>query len=304
MVDWYNIGFGVIGVLIILLLPPYLDGIARRVKARIQYRMGPPLMQTWYDLRKLFGLPSVIPTKSTMFRWAPYLALASALTAALMLPYGGYVPLNYSDNLIVFFYVVILVSIFMMLAGFSVQNAYSHMGSIREMTLLLTVEPLLAVVYGVFAYNAGSLNIMDIAMNLKITPSLVIAYIILFYAIYVESGFLPFDIAEAEQEVIGGPLAEYSGRLLGVFYYSIYIKRFALLWLYTSLVVMPFIDKLTPVTSTISLILQLLIIIGLYPVIAAVEATNARLRADHIVKINIKIFFISLAVLAMALAGW
>ncbi|MCE4606748.1 MAG: respiratory chain complex I subunit 1 family protein [Desulfurococcales archaeon] len=304
MIDLYDILFGVIGALIVFIVPPYLDGISRRVKARIQYRIGPPLSQTWYDLRKLFGLPSVLPTDSGLFKWAPYLALASALTAAFMLPFGGYALFNYSNNLIVFFYVVVMVSVFLMLAGFSVQNAFSHIGSTREMTLLLTVEPLLAVVYGVFAYNSGSLNILGIAMNLKPTVSLVLAYIVLFYALYMESGFVPFDVAEAEQEVIGGPLAEYSGRLLGVFYYAIYIKRFTLLWLFSTFIVLPFCKPLTPEKAAIALPLQLLIVFGLYPVIASLEATNARLRIDHIVKTNVKVFFISLAILAMAFVGW
>jgi len=304
-VDYVNWAFKIAGILIFLLLPPYLDGIARRVKARLQYRRGPPLMQTWYDLRKLFSIPSVIPTRSAMFRLAPYLALASAIAAALLLPYGGYVPLDYGYNLIVFFYVVVMVSVFLMLGGFSVQSAFSHLGSAREMTLLLTVEPILAVVYGVLAYNAGSLNIATIFSNLHATPSLLLAILILAYALYVESGFVPFDVAEAEQEVIGGPLSEYSGRLLGVFYYAIYIKRFALLWFFVSLISYPLVWPVKGVVGSAGLLLlQLLLTIAFYPVIAALEATNARLRIDHIVKTNVKVFFIGLGILAMAFMGW
>ncbi|WP_457752315.1 respiratory chain complex I subunit 1 family protein [Thermococcus sp.] len=297
--------FKVAGVILFLLLPPYLDGIARRVKARLQYRRGPPLSQTWYDLRKLFGIPSVIPTRSAMFRAAPYLALASAIMAALLLPYGGYVPVDYGYNLIVFFYVIIMVSIFIMLGGFSVQSAFSHLGSAREMQLLLTVEPILAVVYGVLAYNAGSLNIATIVSNLHLTPSLILAIIILAYALYVESGFVPFDVAEAEQEVIGGPLSEYSGRLLGVFYYAIYIKRFALLWFFVSLISYPVVGSVKDIVGSAGLfVVQVLLTIAFYPIIAAIEATNARLRIDHIVKTNVKIFFIGLGILAMTFMGW
>ncbi len=293
------------GIVVMVLLPPYLDGIARRVKARIQYRRGPPLSQTWYDLRKLFAIPTVIPTKSEMFKAAPYLALASALAAALLLPYGGYVPVNFGYNIIVFFYVVAMVSIFIMLGGYSVQNAFSHLGSAREMTLLLTVEPILAVIYGVLAYNAGSLNLYHIMTHLHLSASLVFAYIILGYALYVESGFVPFDVAEAEQELIGGPLAEYSGRLLGVFYYSIYIKRFALLWFFVSLVTYPVVGVVHGILRSVGLFaLQILLTLALYTIIAALEATNARLRIDHIVRTNVKIFFIGLGILAMAFMGW
>ncbi|WP_297536410.1 respiratory chain complex I subunit 1 family protein [Thermococcus sp.] len=305
MNEYVGWAFKIAGVILFLLLPPYLDGIARRVKARLQYRRGPPLSQTWYDLKKLFAIPSVIPTKSAVFRIAPYLALASAITAALLLPYGGYVPINYGYNLIVFFYVIVMVSVFIMLGGFSVQSAFSHLGSAREMQLLLTVEPILAVVYGVLAYNAGSLNIATIFNNLHLTPSLILAIIILAYALYVESGFVPFDIAEAEQEVIGGPLSEYSGRLLGVFYYAIYIKRFALLWFFVSLITYPVMRPINDVITSVGLfIVQILLTIAFYPIIAALEATNARLRIDHVVKVNVKIFFIGLGILAMAFMGW
>jgi len=300
-----KIGFSFVGILIMLLLPPYLEGMARRVRARIQYRRGPPLMQTWYDLQKLFKLPSVRPTKSIMFTWAPYLALASALSAALLLPYGNVIPVNFGFNLVVFFYVILMVSVFLILAGLSVQNAFSHLGSAREMQIVLTVEPLIAILYGVLAYNAGSLNIAKIFANLHPTASLVMTYALLAYALYVESGFLPFDIAEAEQEVIGGPLTEYSGRLLGVFYYAIYIKRFALLWFFVSLLVLPWAG---PITTTLKateiLALQFFLTIAFYPVIAALEATNARLRIDHVVKMNTRAFYAGLIILAIAFAGW
>jgi len=300
-----KLAFSLAGVLITFLLPPYLDGIARRVKARLQYRRGPPLSQTWYDLQKLFGLPSVKPTKSALFTWAPFLALASAVTAALLLPYGNVVPINIGFNLVVFFYVILMVSVFLMLAGLTVQNAFSHLGSAREMQIILTVEPLIAVLYGVLAYNAGSLNIADIIANLHLTPSLVMTYVLLAYALYVESGFVPFDIAEAEQEVIGGPLSEYSGRLLGVFYYAIYIKRFALLWFFISLLVLPWIG---PINTTLKaaevLAVQFLLTIAFYPVIASLEATNARLRIDHVVKMNTRAFFAGIIILAIAFMGW
>ena len=301
----FKLGFIVLGIILFLVLPPYLDGIARRVRARLQYRRGPPLTQTWYDLKKLFKLPSIKPTKKPIFSWAPYLALASIISAALLLPYGGVVPIDFGYNLIVFFYVVLLVSIFLMLAGFSVQNAFSHIGSAREMKIILTVEPLLAILYGVFAYNSGSLSIAHILSNTHPTASLAMTYILLGYALYVESGFVPFDIPEAEQEVIGGPLSEYSGRLLGIFYYAIYIKRFVLLWFFISLLTLPWIGPInTPQKAALVIVLQFLLTLVFYFVIAALEASNARLRIDHVIKTNTIMFYAGLIILGIAFVGW
>ncbi|WP_461864955.1 respiratory chain complex I subunit 1 family protein [Thermococcus sp.] len=303
--DVVKLGFSLAGIIILLFLPPYLDGIARRVKARLQYRRGPPLSQTWYDLQKLFSLPSVRSTRSALFTWAPYLALASSITAALLLPYGNIVPINIGFNLIVFFYVILMVSVLLMLAGLTVQSAFSHLGSAREMQIILTVEPLIAILYGVMAYNAGSLNIARIIAHLHLTPSLVLTYGVLAYALYVESGFVPFDIAEAEQEVIGGPLSEYSGRLLGVFYYAIHIKRFALLWFFISVLVLPWLGTIaTSIKAVEVLALQFLLTLAAYPIIAALEATNARLRVDQVVKMNTRMFFAGVIILAMAFMGW
>ncbi|WP_258084985.1 respiratory chain complex I subunit 1 family protein [Thermococcus thermotolerans] len=290
--------------LVLLVLPPLLDGIGRRVKARIQYRRGPPLLQTFYDLEKLFRLPSVVPTENPMFRLAPYLAFAAALAGGLMLPFGSEPVLEFGKGLIVFFYVVAMVSVVTVLAAFSVQNAFSHIGGHREVMMVLSIEPLLAVVLGVLAFKAGTLNIAELASGVSPSPSVLLAYILLAYAAYAEGGFVPFDIAEAETEVIGGPFTEYSGRLLGVFRYALLIKRVVLLWLLATLIAVP-AARAAGISGGMALVLvQVAVLSILYIAAVAVEAANARLRIDQAVSLNKKVFAVAVGVLFIALVGW
>ena len=290
--------------IVLFLLPPFLDGVGRKIRARIQYRRGPPIMQTFYDLEKLFKMPSVLPTESIIFRVSPYMALAFAVTGGLMLPFGREPVLAFGKSLIVFFYVMAMVSVVMILAAFSVQNAFSHIGGHREVMIILSIEPVLAVVFGVLALKLGTLNISEMPFSANLSPFVALSYILLAYAVYVEGGFVPFDIAEAETEVIGGPLTEYSGRLLGIFRYALLVKRVVLLWLLASMIVIPVMRSFGVVDSGLLFIAQLVVTFLLYSLAVTIESVNARMRIDQAVSLNKKVFLMSLVVLAIALVGW
>ncbi|NJE84529.1 hydrogenase [Thermococcus sp. CX2] len=290
-----------ISLVFILLLPPFFDGLVRKIKARLQYSAGPPLLQTFYDLEKLVRLPSRVPTDNKLFVIAPYLALAAAISAALFLPYGSVAPLSFGGDVIVVLYVVAMVSVSVMLGAFSVKNSFSHIGGHREMIILLSTEPILAVSLGIFALNSGTLTVSEAPLALSLSFSTVLAYILLAYSVYVECGFLPFDVAEAEIELGGGVFVEYSGRLLGVFLYALLIKRFALIWLLSSFIVLPLVGS---ISWPIRLLLQLGIATAIYALFATVEGTSSRLRIDQIMRINMKVFITSLVVLALSFVGW
>ena len=297
----------IVGIVLVVFLPPFLDGVARKVKARVQYRVGPPILQTFYDLQKLFGLPSLRPTENRWFRVAPYLALASVFSAAFLLPYGKWVPVRFSGDIIVFLYVLAMVSIAIMIGAFSTQNAHSNIGGHREMMMLLSVEPVLGIALGIFAFKAGTLSLSEIPLKVPASFSTVLAYLLLIYAAYAEGGFVPFDVAEAETEIAGGVLVEYSGRLLGVLEYAMLAKRLVLLWLLSTFLTIPILRgiQLTGIAGgVVVLVVQLILVLVAYPIIAALEATNARYRIDQAVALNTRIFLLSLVVLAVAAVGW
>ncbi len=303
-----KIVFALITVMIIFLLPPLLDGISRKVKAKIQYRVGASIFQTYYDLQSLLNMEPILPTERLAFRIAPYIAFASALAAALLLPFGSFVPVAFTGDFFVFLYVLAMFSVAMMIAGFSVNNSYTNAGANREMMLILSIEPVLGVAIGVFALNAHSLSIGGIPLNITFTPSLILAYVLLAYAVYVEGGFIPFDIAEAETEILEGPLCEYSGRLLGMFKWAMLIKRLALLWLFVSFLVLPIMKNIIDITTftggLATLAVQLIVLFIIYSIIAIIEASNARLRIDQAIRQNTRVFLAGLVVLLIAALGW
>lgn len=285
-------------VLIIPFVTPILDGIARKVRAKIQDRIGPPILQTWYDFLSLFGMESVNPTDSVVFKVAPYVAFGSAMAMLFLLPYGDSSPFGFGGDLIAFIYFFTLFSVAVVLSGMSVNSSYTMAGANRELTLSLVFKPLFAIVIGLFALNSGSLSIEGIAKYLHLTPSIIGAYALLFYVVYVEAGFIPYDIAEAETEILGGVLSEYSGRALAVFLWAFQVKRFAMLWLLSSLLVLPFVE------GAGALILQILIVVTLFVLMVVYESINARHRIDQAARKGVKAIAVGLILMALAFAGW
>ena len=301
-----RITFSFIAVCLILFLPPLLDGIGRKVKARIQLRQGPSILQTYYDLMTFLSMEPVYPTERLAFRLAPYIAFASAVSAALVLPYGRVIPVSFTGDIFVFLYVLAMVSIAYMIGGFSLNNTYTNTGANREMMMILSIEPILGIAIGVFALNAHTLRIGAMPFALTFTVSVLLAYGLLTYSVYVEGGFIPFDVAEAEQEILEGTFSEYSGYLLGIFKWALMIKRFALLWLLSSFILIPLVRNVPSgiLGGVEILVAQLMVLFLLYAGIAVIESMNARLRIDHVIRRNTGVFLCSLAVLLLAVLGW
>ncbi len=303
----------VISILLVLtvnlFMPLILDGISRNIRAILQFREGPKtILQTLYDISSLLDMDSNSPTNRLGFILAPYLAFASIIIASLILPYGSFTIVSFSGDIFVFLYTIAMVSISMIITGFIVNNPYANIGANREAMLILTIEPVLGIGIASLALKTYSLSITGIISGLTPTISLILVYVVLAYAVYVECGFVPFDIAEAETEILEGPLVEYSGRLLGLFKWALLIKRFVLIWFFSSLLILPFVGYtpliLSPWKGLLVFLLQLLTSILVYCTYIMVEAFNARLRIDQIFKLNIKIFLLGLIAFIITAMGW
>ncbi|AEH24789.1 respiratory chain complex I subunit 1 family protein [Pyrococcus yayanosii] len=299
--------FGISSLLIILALPPLLDGISRKIKATIQERQGPPILQTYYDLASLLSMEPTLPTDRLGFILAPYVALAAVISAGMLLPYGNFTPIAFSGDIFVFVYVLGIFSVSLMMAGFLVNNTYANAGANREMMLILGVEPILGIAVGIMALKEGTLSISGLAFNL--TPNLAMLLILAFlgYWSYVECAFIPFDIAEAETEILEGPLVEYSGRLLGLFKWALLAKRVVLTWFFASMLSIPilknYVDVSTLIGGVVIFIVQLALLIILYALSAVIEATTARMKVIQALRQNTIIFVIGLILLVLASLG-
>lgn len=221
-----------------------LSGIDRRVVARMQARIGPPLLQPLTDVRKLLAKQNIIPANAIpwLFNAMPVVALASAIAILLYLPFGSFAPLlgEFGDVILVL-YLLIIPSLALVIGGFASGSPYATVGAQREMVSMIAYELPLAVAVIAIAWRlmaAGvsnpfsMLTLMQISVWDVVGPLGILALLILLVMMaWVTPGELskiPFDSPEAETELAGGILVEYSGRNLGLFTLSQSVKTVAM----------------------------------------------------------------------------
>ena len=204
----------VVIVIATLVLAPvvggFLFGVDRKVTARLQNRMGPPVEQPFYDVIKLFSKSRLVANKAQLVY--VYIYLASVVLSLLLLVLG--------QDLLVLVFVLALGSVSLILGGFSVKSPYSQLGSQREILQLLAYEPLLIlVVIGIYiktgSFMAG--NVFAVGQPLLFSLPLLLVALVVVMAIKLRKS--PFDISashHAHQEVVRGILTEYSGPYLGI----------------------------------------------------------------------------------------
>ncbi|ALM74615.1 respiratory chain complex I subunit 1 family protein [Thermococcus barophilus] len=286
-----------LALIIVPIIVPLLDGLSRKLKAAIQHRVGPPITQTWYDFLSWLPVEPIYPTDSLIFRLTPYLTFASAIAMLLFLPFGN-APLAFEGDAIAFLYFFAMMSAFIILGAMSVNSTYTQAGASREITLSLAFKPAFGIVLGVFALKTGSLSIVTMASSLPMNISTLLSLCLLAYLVYVESGFIPYDIAEAETEILEGVLSEYSGRLLVLMKWALLIKRFAMLWLLSSFIVLPFVKGLE------GLIGQVMVFMAIFIAMTTYEALNARYTINQAVRKGLYATLLGIVVLLIAYAGW
>lgn len=226
-----HVAIGVFNVLFVLAAAPLVDGILRKVRARIHSRQGPPVFQTYYDLAKLMVKEDQEGANRFLFNSAPVICLGSILVAALFMPMGGVIPLAFSGDMLVLIYVLTIAPVFLCLGGMASGSPYAYVGVNREIMLLMVVEPVMAVTFIVTAVKANSLMLANCIERYVTSPpdiSMIIGAIAFFLVLQPEVGKVPFDIAEAEQEIMEGPMIEYSGRKLALLKWSMYSKQIVL----------------------------------------------------------------------------
>lgn len=221
----------------VLFLLPFLLGYTvlavyaeRKISAFIQNRLGPMeagpygIFQTVADLVKLIQKEHIIPTQSRplLFRLAPLVIFVSVFAAFSVLPVGpGWRGSAFDSGLFFLLAILSLEVVGILMAGYASGNKYSTLGSIRSVAQLLSYEiPLALVVLTVVVLCSGSLDLSEISQrqgpglfswNIIHMPLLIPAWIIFFICTLAESNRAPFDLPEAESELVAGFHTEYSG---------------------------------------------------------------------------------------------
>ncbi len=235
------------GGIFALALGMFLKGLDRRMEARLQRRVGPPLIQPALDIAKLLTKETLIPETAhrTAFLAAPVIGFVGMAVCAAFIPISGiYDGLNNMGDLLVIFYLLPIPAIALMIGATASSSPYGALGFSREMLMMLAYEiPLLAILLAVamfvgkatgvgaeFSLNA-ILHYQEHSGILGINPIMLPA--LLAYLIFLPGtmGVIPFDIPEAETEILEGPLLEYGGPPLAMFLLGSALKTFVVLGL-------------------------------------------------------------------------
>jgi len=285
-----------------LFLSPLCEGIMRKLRAAIHSRIGPPITQPYWDLLKLLGKEDLRSTGGVVYASLPALTLGSLLLLATLIPMGTTAPLAFAGDMIVVLYVAAMSAVLIMLAGFASASPYASIGSSREMMMLLSVEPILAIALSVGAFKARTLALGGI-VNWQVqngpSISMAIGGVAFFLALQAQAGKLPFDIAEADQEIMGGPLVEQSGPRLAIFRWAMWTKQLVLAFLLVE-VFFPWPRLGIHLIDLIMTIVKVLVVLML---VAVIDVVNPRLRIDQAMGYFLRVAFSSLAALAFAVIG-
>jgi NADH-quinone oxidoreductase subunit H len=220
------------GFLFLVVYAIFAEWLDRKLYARMQNRVGPPYWQPLADLIKLFSKEVIIPRSAGhyLFILLPYFAFASVVTAFFFIPVWSPKALySYQGDLVIVAYLLTIPTLTLSLSGWNSATAYSILGGIRCLTQLFAYEIPFFLALLTPALLLGTWNISEISQKL---PSFLVANP--FYFIPIILSFLvgivalqgklerkPFDIPDAETELVAGPFTEYSGRLLAFFRLSI-----------------------------------------------------------------------------------
>lgn len=237
--------------LLLLALAPLATGFNRLIRARMHSRQGAGLLQDYRDILKLLGRQSLMPhSAGLIFRITPSVLLVTLLLIAMSLPiFTCASPFPVSGDLITLIYLLAIFRFFFSLAGLDSGSIFAGIGARRELTLGILVEPILMLSGFVMAMMAGSSDIGNIGAyvasgHLSTPLALLLAGCACGFALFVEMGKLPFDCAEAEQELQEGPLCEYSGPGLAMLKLAMGLKQLVVALLFLALF-LPFGRALT-----------------------------------------------------------
>jgi formate hydrogenlyase subunit 4 len=275
-------------VLLALALPPLLLGVIGKTKALFAGRVGPPLLQPYFDLIKLLRKGSVFSTTTTwVFRAGPVVGLVTAALAALMIPLSNSsAPVSFTGDLILLAYLLGLGRFFTAAAALDTGSAFEGMGAAREVTFACLAEPAFFLGMLVLARLTGSLQLATMLGSalaphwLSAGASLALVLISWFIVLLVENSRIPFDDPNTHLELTmihEVMVLDHSGPALGMILYGAALKLF----IFGALVVRLALP-LAVEPAWLGWPIFVAGMLGVAVVIGVVESTMARLRLTHV----------------------
>jgi len=273
-------------MLLIFVIPISLlfEGIRRKLIARMQNRIGPPVWQPFYDIIKLWekGESDSKASENIFFRITPILYLITTFALFLFIPFPI---ISFPFDFILFIYILILSGALYILSGFASNSPYGSIGSMRETILMVCYEIIFAIVIITFVLYTDIESLISLNQTFLFLK-LPLASLSLIIVALIEMRITPLDTVEAQTEIMGSVETEFSGKGLALLEISKDLKSVFFIFLITILF-FGFKDVL--IFSLISLIMLF--------VFTFLQATTCRYRLDQ--TFNLLIFILLLAVIEL-----
>jgi formate hydrogenlyase subunit 4 len=277
-------------LVLLLLVAPLISGMIKTLKARLQTRRGPGVLQSYRDIFKLLRKGMVIPeTASWIFSAAPYMVFGTATLVGLMIPMTTTrAPLSLFGGVLAVVYLLALGRFFLALGGLDTGSSFGGLGSSREMTISAIAEPAMMLAIFTVALGANSTNLSEMA-KIAVTqswrflaPSQMLAFAALFIVLIAETGRIPVDNPATHLELTmihEAMVLEYSGPYLALIEWGASIKQLVLMTLLVN-TFFPFglSSDWTVQTVGLGLVFYLAKLLLLACLVVLVETTNAKLR--------------------------
>jgi formate hydrogenlyase subunit 4 len=275
-------------ILLLVIMPPLLLGVINKTKAWFGGRVGPPVLQPYYDIIKLLRKGMVFSTTTTwIFRVSPIVTLVAIMIAGLLVPMGRFsAPISFTGDLILFAYLFGLSRFFTTAAALDTGSAFEGMGSAREVTFACFSEPALFFAFLVLAKISGSLSLTPmlhgplIGFSAIVAAPLVLIAIGLFIVLLAETCRIPVDDPNTHLELTmihEVMVLDHSGPLFGVITYAAALKLFVL-----SSVLLHVIAPFQVGIEWLNWVLFIFEILGIAALIGVTESVMARLQMQHV----------------------
>ncbi|MBI4511037.1 MAG: NADH-quinone oxidoreductase subunit H [Deltaproteobacteria bacterium] len=225
----------IIHVSVVLVLPPLLLGVINKTKAFFAGRVGPPLLQTYYDLVKLMRKGTVLSRTTTwVFLAGPAVSFVTTFLAALLLPLGGHpAPISFEGDFVLFAYALGLGRFFTVAAALDTGSSFEGMGGAREATFSCLAEPALFFGLLVLARASGSTSLSGmlgptVAATWSVAGASLAAVLVSWFVVLLaENSRIPFDDPNTHLEltmVHEVMVLDHSGPPLGLILYGAAMK--------------------------------------------------------------------------------
>lgn len=281
----------VIAILAVIALAPLLKGVIENLKAKVQSRRGPSLLQPYYDLMKLLGKErTVTPNASFLFRIAPYVVFATPIAFAMLIPVLTAMPLSWAlmADMVGSGFVIGIGGFFTNLAAMDSGSPYGGLGSSRSRFVSSLAEPTFIVVFFAVGFISGGtvpfvVNGALFTSASHIVPSHALVAAAFLMVVLAEAGRLPIDNPNSSQElsmIESSRLFEFSGPDQALMEWGGYMKLFVLLIVWLNVLVLPLglADAITFSALAIAIGTLAAKMLGAAVLLVGIESALAKIR--------------------------